>query len=83
MWIFFNFIKVDTMEENAGIFIGKNSAASWSAHSKRQSSIKASDQVRIWNTKSILIDRDVLDTVIADNDYTPSITNNIKKKKKK
>jgi hypothetical protein len=69
--IVFNTIAANVIEQNAGIFIGQNSANNWVSHNKIQGSILGvvGFNNSLPHNINILNDNDVYDTCINDNDY--------------
>jgi hypothetical protein len=65
--IVFKEIKVETMERNAGIFIGINIAPGWTVYSKNQTALSVSGKNnKVFKNVSILYDNDVFDTTYKE-----------------
>ncbi len=72
--ITFNSIRINGMETNAAVFIGKNSASGWDSNNKNQQAIGIIiGALNFFAGNFISIyDGDLYDTPIVDSDYGPS-----------
>jgi hypothetical protein len=71
-------IEVQTLGDNAGVFVGRTDASDWRVFRKHQSALSASDHSRISRTIAILVDRDAVDYIV--NGRTPKQKRNVPKR---
>lgn len=69
MCIHFDGISVYGIEASSGIFMGKNYAIGWSAHTKVNTGFGDAGNSKVSNNVNIVFDNDIIDSPIDDRDF--------------